>query len=68
MFLSSFNYIIRTIAIIMITWVGYHTQTKVLERVTYVTFVCQFFNTSFLLMLMNANLSEQPGSIDFFWG
>ena len=67
-FLSTFNYIIRTIAIIMITWVGYNTQTKVLERVTYVTFVCQFFNTSFLLLLMNADLSEQPGSTDFFWG
>lgn len=56
--LIGFNYILRTIVIMVVTKIGYATQTGQLERITTVTFLCQFFNTSFILLLVNADLSE----------
>jgi len=55
--LIGFNYIIRYFVIIAVTWIGYPTETKLLERITSVTFYCQFFNTAFILMLVDADLS-----------
>jgi hypothetical protein len=52
----------------VVTWIGYATQTAQLERITTVTFLCQFFNTAFILMLVNADLTEQPISLFFTWG
>jgi len=54
--LTGFNYIIRTVVIIAVTWIGYPTETEQLERITSVTFYCQFFNTAFILMLVDADL------------
>lgn len=52
----------------VVTKIGYATQTGQLERITTVTFLCQFFNTAFILMLVNADLSEQPVTLMFSWG
>jgi hypothetical protein len=66
--LIGFNYVLRTIVIAVVVWIGYATQTAQLERITTVTFLCQFFNTAFILMLVNADLSEQPVTLMFKWG
>ena len=52
------NYVLRMICIKLITWIGYPTETRQLEEITQVTFLVQFFNTAFLLLLVNADLSE----------
>jgi len=54
--LIGFNYVLRTVVIAVVCWIGYSTQTGQLERITTVTFLCQFFNTAFILMLVNADL------------
>jgi hypothetical protein len=66
--LIGFNYILRTVVIMVVSWIGYATQTAMLERITTVTFLCQFFNTAFILMLVNADLTEQPITGIFVWG
>lgn len=43
----------------MITWVGEDTFSQRLASITNGVFVAQFFNTGFLLLLVNANLGEQ---------
>ena len=44
----------------LIDWVGFATETERLSKTTTVTFLVQFFNTAFLLLLVGANMSEQP--------
>jgi len=44
----------------LIDWIGFPTETERLSKTTTVTFLVQFFNTAFLLLLVGANLSEQP--------
>lgn len=46
----------------LVNWIGYPTETEKLSKTTSVTFYVQFFNSAFLLLLVNANLSEQPVS------
>ena len=62
--LIGFNYILRTVCIMLVDWIGYDTETIRLSKTTSVTFWVQFFNSGILLLLINANLSEQPFS---FW-
>jgi len=50
--------VLRTICIKLVAWIGYPTETQKLEETTKVTFYVQFFNTAFLLMLVNADLRE----------
>ena len=38
--LAIFNFVIRTIVIMAVTWIGYATNTAQLERITTVTFLC----------------------------
>jgi hypothetical protein len=52
------NTVIRTIMIMMITWIGYSSETVLLSKITTFTFLMLFFNTAFLLMLVNADMSE----------
>ena len=40
--------------------IGFPTETMRLSKTTTVTFGVQFFNSGMLLLLINANLSEQP--------
>lgn len=58
--LTGINYILRTACIMLIDWVGFSTETERLSKTTTVTFLVQFFNTAFLLLLVGANMSEQP--------
>ena len=52
------NFIIRTVMIMLLSWIGYSSETVKLARITNFTFYMLFFNTAFLLMLVNADLSE----------
>ena len=54
-----FNYILRTICIMLVDWVRFPTETQRLSETTSVTFFVQFFNSGILLLLVNADLSEQ---------
>jgi hypothetical protein len=56
--ITTVNYVIRTICIKLITWIGYKSETNKLAKITQITFYMLFFNTAFLLMLVNADLSE----------
>ncbi len=58
--LTGINFILRTVCIMLIDWVGFATETERLSKTTTVTFLVQFFNTAFLLLLVGANMSEQP--------
>ena len=59
---------LRTICIKLVAWIGYPTETRQLEETTKVTFAVQFFNTAFLLLLVNADLREQPFSFGLIGG
>lgn len=54
------NYVLREACIALINWIGYSTETKRLERTTMLTFYVLFLNTAFLLLIVNANMTEQP--------
>lgn len=56
--ITGVNYILRTVCIALINWIGYSTESMKLQQTTNVTFYVQFFNTSLILLLVNANLSE----------
>ena len=58
--LIGINYILRTVCIMMVDWIGYPTETERLSKTTTVTFIVQYFNSAFLLLMVNANMSEQP--------
>lgn len=62
--LIGLNYVLRMVCIMMVDWIGFPTETQRLSKTTSVTFFVQFFNSGVLLMLINADLSEQPFS---FW-
>ena len=57
--LVGINYVLRVACIALVDWVGYDTETVRLERTTTVTWLAQFFNTAFLLLMINCNWSEQ---------
>ena len=59
-FIIIVNFVLRTVCIKLIAWIGYPTETQQLEKTTMVTFLVQFFNTAFLLLLVNADVREQP--------
>ena len=59
-FITGVNYILRTACILLVAWISYPTETEKLEMTTKVTFAVQYFNTAFLLLLVNADLGEQP--------
>jgi hypothetical protein len=52
------NLVLKTIIIKGITWVGEDTNSEQLASITNGVFVAQFFNTGFLLLLVNGNMSE----------
>jgi len=56
--LIGLNYVLRTVCIKMVDWIGYPTETERLSWTTAVTFYVQFFNSGVLLLLINADLSE----------
>jgi len=54
------NYVLRYVIIILIKFVRYDTFSAELAAITNGIFYTQFINTGFLLLLVNANLSEHP--------
>lgn len=66
--LIGINYILRTVCIMLVNWIGYPTETGKLSNTTSVTFYVQYFNSAFLLLLVNANLSEQPFTLGLTGG
>lgn len=53
------NLILKTTIIKLITWIGEDTISERLSSITNGVFYAQFFNTGFLLLLVNANLQER---------
>ena len=58
--LIGINYILRTICIKLVDMIGYSSETVKLSKTTNVTFYVQVFNSAFLLLLINGDLTEQP--------
>ena len=58
--LIGINYILRTVCIMLVDWIGYATETERLSKTTTITFIVQYFNSAYLLLMVNANMSEQP--------
>lgn len=57
-FIVVVNTIIKTVAISLISWIGYDTHSEQLTKITNGVFVSLFFNTGFLLILSNANFGD----------
>lgn len=52
----------------LISWIGYASETEKLSKITSFTFYMLFFNTAFLLLMVNADMSEQPFSFGLTMG
>jgi hypothetical protein len=52
------NTVIRMLVIMIIDRVGCDTQSREMAFVTIAVFLCTFFNTGFLLMIVNANMEK----------
>ena len=52
------NIMLRTIAVKLITWIGYDTYSEQMTRIINGVFIVLFFNTGILLLLVNANLND----------
>ena len=55
------NTILKTVTVMLITWVGYDTYSELMTRIINGVFIVLFFNTGILLLLVNANLSDVSG-------
>ena len=55
------NIMLRTVAVKLITWIGYDTYSEQMTRIINGVFIVLFFNTGILLLLVNANLSDVSG-------
>lgn len=53
------NFILRLFIIKLIQYIGKDTESGQTLLITYGVFIVQFFNTAILLLLANANMSEQ---------
>ena len=53
------NFILRMIIIKLIIYIGKDTESEQTRLITNGVFIVQFFNTALLLLLVNANMSEQ---------
>lgn len=49
------NIILKMIMLVLVKWIGYHTESEQTSAIMYSIFVTQFFNTGILLILTNAN-------------
>ncbi len=62
------KYFLRIVCIWLVDWIGYETETERLSQITTITFIVQFFNSAFLLLMTNANLSEYFFSFGLTFG
>ena len=58
-FIIGTNYILRLVIIYLIVYIGKDTESEQTRLIMLGVFIVQFFNTALLLLLVNANLSEQ---------
>jgi len=62
------NTILKLSIVLLVKWVGEDTQSRQLTSITNGVFYAQFFNTSLLLTLVNANMTEHsPGFVTRFF-
>jgi len=52
------NVLIRKFIIVIIDFMGSHTETSLIKNITTSVFICVFINTGVLIMLNNADLSS----------
>lgn len=57
-FIVVVNTLLTTLAIGLITWIGYDTHSEMLTKITNGVFLAQFFNTALVLLLVEANFTE----------
>lgn len=60
------NYVLRLFIIKLIIYIGKDTESEQTRLITNGVFIVQFFNTGILLLLVNANLSEQNSLLGIF--
>ncbi len=65
-----FNFILRNTIISLVRWVGKKTWSKQMNTILRYIFISQFFNTSILLLMVHANLTNSsiPGLRSVFNG
>ena len=56
------NLILKAVIIALIQWIREDTVSQQLASITNGVFIAQFFNTGFLLLLVNANITEHEPS------
>lgn len=55
------NIVLKIVTIKLVEWVGEETESRQKALITRSVFFAQFFNTGFLILIVNANLREhQP--------
>jgi hypothetical protein len=52
------NLVLKTAIIKLITWISVDTESEQLTAISTGVFIAQFFNTGFLVLFVNANLTE----------
>jgi len=52
------NFVLRLIMMVLIKYIGYHTESEQTKNIKSSIFIVQFFNTAILLLLTNANTSD----------
>jgi hypothetical protein len=56
--LIGFNYMLTMACIAAVDWIAYPTESTRLSMSTTFTWLISFFNTAFILLMVNANMSE----------
>lgn len=57
--LTGLSFVLRKIIIGLVAWIGYKTETEKLESTTTVVFLVQYFTLAWLILLVQADMSEQ---------
>lgn len=52
------NIILKMIMLVLVKWIGYHTESEQTSQIMSSIFITQFFNTGILLILTNANTAD----------
>lgn len=61
------NYVLRLFIIKLIIYLGKDTESEQTKLITNGVFIVQFFNTALLLLMVNANLTEQSDFLGSFF-
>ena len=61
------NYVLRVFIIMLIKYIGKDTESEQTKLIVNGVFLVQYLNTGFLLLLVNANMTEQGPILGFFF-